>query len=108
MSDLSSENVSCSGANAIWMYTLFYMSKTASDTDTMTAHICTLSFMTGTSVSMSFRVWPQFKGMLEIAAARESRSLTNMLETLLFTHCARPGIKEPAGKGSKAKGEKHA
>lgn len=39
------------------------------------------------NVSMSFRVSPQFKALLEAAAAREHRSLTNMLEKLLFTYC---------------------
>lgn len=49
------------------------------------------------SVSMSFRVSPKFKTLLEKAAARENRSLTNMLETLLFTYCDKHGIaKRPA------------
>lgn len=39
------------------------------------------------NVSMSFRVSPRFKVLLEAAAAREHRSLTNMLETLLFAYC---------------------
>lgn len=44
------------------------------------------------NVSMSFRVSPQFKALLEAAAARERRSLTNMLETLLFTYCDQHGV----------------
>lgn len=44
------------------------------------------------NISMSFRVSPQFKALLEAAAAREHRSLTNMLETLLFTHCDKHGV----------------
>jgi hypothetical protein len=56
------------------------------------------------TVSMSFRVSPRFKAMLEAASARENRSFTNMLETLLFAHCDRLGIKEPADKEKKAKG----
>lgn len=39
------------------------------------------------TVAVSFRVSPRFKQLLEAAAAREHRSLTNMLETLLFTYC---------------------
>jgi uncharacterized protein (DUF1778 family) len=39
------------------------------------------------TISMSFRVSPKFKALLEAAAARENRSFTNMLETLLFAHC---------------------
>lgn len=53
------------------------------------------------TVSMSFRVSPRFKVLLEVAAARESRSLTNMLEALLFTHCERLGLKEPESSASK-------
>lgn len=58
------------------------------------------------TVSMSFRVSPQFKALLEVAAARENRSLTNMLETLLFAHCEQQGLKEAAASTSKAKGAK--
>ena len=47
------------------------------------------------TVSVSFRVSPRFKRLLEASAAREHRSLTNMLETLLFTHCEQHGIEEP-------------
>lgn len=39
------------------------------------------------TVAISFRVSPRFKQLLEAAAARERRSLTNMLETLLFDYC---------------------
>lgn len=41
----------------------------------------------GKNVSVSFRVSPRFKELLEAAAARERRSQTNMLETLLFAYC---------------------
>lgn len=60
------------------------------------------------TVSISFRVSPRFKALLEVAAARENRSLTNMLETLVFAHCDRCGLKEPpaAPKASKSKGSK--
>ena len=46
------------------------------------------------SVSMSFRVSPKFKTLLEMAAARENRSLTNTLETLLFAYCVTHDIAE--------------
>jgi hypothetical protein len=51
------------------------------------------------NVSMSFRVSPRFKVLLEAAAAREHRSLTNMLETLVFAYCEQHGLNkivEPA------------
>ena len=46
------------------------------------------------SISMSFRVSPRFKALLEAAAARENRSFTNMLETLLFVYCDKHGLEE--------------
>jgi hypothetical protein len=44
------------------------------------------------TVAVSFRVSPRFKLLLEAAAARERRSLTNMLEALLFDYCEQNGI----------------
>jgi uncharacterized protein (DUF1778 family) len=41
----------------------------------------------GKNISVSFRVSQRFKQLLEAAAANEHRSLTNMLETLLFAYC---------------------
>jgi hypothetical protein len=58
------------------------------------------------TVSISFRVSPRFKSLLKAAAARENRSLTNMLETLLFAHCEQRGLKEPAPSTSNSKGAK--
>lgn len=49
----------------------------------------------GKNVSVSFRVSSRFKNLLAAAAARERRSQTNMLETLLFEYCEAHGI-EPA------------
>lgn len=50
-------------------------------------------------IPVSFRVTTRFKQLLELAAARDNRSQTNMLETLLFAHCVKEGIdiepKEP-------------
>lgn len=58
------------------------------------------------TVSMSFRVSPKFKALLEVAAARENRSLTNMLETLVFAHCDHRGLSVPPAKVSQGKGAK--
>lgn len=44
------------------------------------------------NVSISFRVSPRFKLLLEVAAARERRSQTNMFETLLFAYCEKHSI----------------
>lgn len=60
------------------------------------------------TVSVSFRVSPRFKALLEAAASHENRSLTNMLETLLFSHCEKLGIKEPKVKVTRAQEGKHA
>lgn len=53
----------------------------------------------GKNVSVSFRVSPRFKCLLEAAAARERRSQTNMLETLLFAYCEDHGLEaKPVGR----------
>lgn len=44
------------------------------------------------TVSISFRVSPDLKAKLETVAAKESRSLTNMLEVLVLNHCQREGV----------------
>ena len=46
----------------------------------------------GKNVSVSFRVSPRFERLLQAAAARERRSQTNMLETLLFAYCEEHGL----------------
>lgn len=56
------------------------------------------------TVSMSFRVSPKFKALLEAAAARENRSLTNMLETLVFAHCEQHGLQPTPVKARLSKG----
>jgi hypothetical protein len=59
------------------------------------------------TISVSFRVSPMFKALLEAAAAQENRSLTNMLETLLFSHCQAHGIDaKPPKTARKSKGVK--
>lgn len=50
------------------------------------------------TVAISFRVSPYFKQLLEAAAARERRSQTNLLETLLFDFCEQQGITVPVVK----------
>jgi uncharacterized protein (DUF1778 family) len=54
------------------------------------------------SVSVSFRVTPEFKELLEVAAAREQRSRTNLLEKLLFDHCRQLGVLRTAPAAKKA------
>jgi hypothetical protein len=44
------------------------------------------------TVGMSFRVTPRLRDLLQAAAARERRSLTNMLEVLLDDYCRRHGL----------------
>lgn len=44
------------------------------------------------SVPVSFRVTTEFKSLLELAAQREQRSQTNLLEKLLLDHCRKRGI----------------
>ena len=44
------------------------------------------------TVSVSFRVTTEFKELLEVAAIREQRSRTNLLEKLLFDHCRQVGV----------------
>jgi uncharacterized protein (DUF1778 family) len=58
------------------------------------------------TISMSFRVSPKFKALLELASARENRSLTNMLETLVFAHCAQHGLSVAADILSQHQGAK--
>lgn len=57
------------------------------------------------TVAVSFRVSPRFKSLLEAAAAKERRSQTNMLETLLFDFCEVEGITEGAGAAPDSKAE---
>ncbi len=52
------------------------------------------------TVSMSFRVSPRFKALLEAAASRENRSLTNTLESLLYAYCEQHGIHAPPSKAA--------
>lgn len=44
------------------------------------------------SISIGFRVTPEFKQLLELAAKQEQRSKTNLLEKLLIDHCRARGL----------------
>lgn len=44
------------------------------------------------TVAMTFRVTPEFRQLLEMAACHERRSRTNMLEALLFEYCRLQGL----------------
>jgi uncharacterized protein (DUF1778 family) len=57
------------------------------------------------TVSVSFRVTPEFKELLEVAAAREQRSRTNLLEKLLFDHCRQTGVLRETGPTAKKPGK---
>jgi len=46
------------------------------------------------TVAVSFRVSQRFKVLLEVAAQHEHRSMTNMLESLLFDYCKKQGLDE--------------
>jgi len=56
------------------------------------------------SVSVSYRVSPQFKALLAAAAQRERRSQTNMLETLLLEYCRINGIQADVASTNEHKG----
>lgn len=57
------------------------------------------------SVSVSFRVSPKFKRCLELAAAYEQRSQTNVLEKLLFDFCRKHGLESEVTSGAVPKRE---
>ncbi len=57
------------------------------------------------TVSVSFRATPEFKELLEVAAAREQRSRTNLLEKLLFDHCRHTGVLPETGPVAKKTGK---
>lgn len=49
------------------------------------------------TATLSFRIDPGVKEGLRIAAAREHRSVSNMVEVLIRTHCETEGIAIPEG-----------
>lgn len=56
------------------------------------------------TISISFRVTPKFKELLELAAAQDNRSQTNMLEALLFAHCKERGLTYPEASSERRRG----
>ncbi|WP_077732224.1 hypothetical protein [Methylocaldum sp. 14B] len=50
---------------------------------------------TGKTTTLTFRIEPALKEALRIAAAREHRSLANMVEVLIRDYCGRNGIAIP-------------
>lgn len=50
---------------------------------------------TGKTTTLTFRIEPALKEALRIAAAREHRSLANMVEVLIRDYCERYGIAIP-------------
>ena len=56
------------------------------------------------TISMSFRVSPKFKALLEIASGSENRSLTNRLQTLVFARRKQQALSLPPDKVSSDKG----
>lgn len=47
------------------------------------------------TTTLTFRIEPGLKEALRAAAAREHRSIANMVEVLIRDHCGRNGIKIP-------------
>lgn len=69
-------------------------------------YVATLSPLPEKTISISFRVSPRFKELLEAAAAASNRSQTNMVEHLLFEHCKQQGLhalEKNKSKGIKSK-----
>jgi hypothetical protein len=54
------------------------------------------------SATLSFRIEPELKEALRVAAEQEHRSIANMVEVMIREHCGRVGIvvAEPAPPGS--------
>lgn len=50
---------------------------------------------TGKTATLTFRIEPELKEALRSAAAREHRSIANMVEILIRDYCERNGISIP-------------
>ncbi len=50
---------------------------------------------TAKTTTLTFRIEPGLKGALRTAAAREHRSIANMVEVLIRDYCGRNGIAIP-------------
>lgn len=44
------------------------------------------------TATLSFRIKPNLKDALRVAAAREHRSIANMVEVMVLDYCGREGI----------------
>ena len=54
------------------------------------------------TATLSFRIKPTLKDALRAAAAREHRSIANMVEVMVLDYCGRNGITLPEQGGLKA------
>jgi hypothetical protein len=53
---------------------------------------------TAKTTTLTFRIEPALKEALRTAAAREHRSIANMIEVMIRDHCGRNGIAIPEQK----------
>jgi hypothetical protein len=60
---------------------------------------------TAKTTTLTFRIEPELKEALRTAAAREHRSIANMVEVLIRDYCGRNGIAIP-DQGDPPSGEK--
>jgi hypothetical protein len=62
----------------------------------LTYFLYTMHHMTGTKIStLNLRINPSIKEAVREAAAREHRSVANMVEVLIRRHCDQTGITIP-------------
>lgn len=61
---------------------------------------------TGKISTLTFRIEPALKEALRTAAAREHRSVANMVEVLIRDYCGRHGITIPEQEAFLLKGER--
>ena len=63
--------------------------------------------MSRKSETLNLRVTPEFKELVRVAAERESRSISNLLELVLRDYCRQQGIaaaRRGPGEAAKKKG----
>lgn len=46
------------------------------------------------TATLNLRVTPELKELLRLAADREHRTVANFIETLVYEHCARLGLRQ--------------
>ncbi|SOY52697.1 DUF1778 domain-containing protein [Cupriavidus taiwanensis] len=56
----------------------------------------------GKTTAINLRMSPEVKDLLRLAAAREHRTLSNMLEYLVLQHCELKGLRLPDSGHSRA------